>query len=392
MRITRASIKNYRVLRDVQVALPAFGALVGPNGSGKSSFFEAIERLLSVFGPVPLAPLTAGGRPGDVFTGASARDRLRPPGVHEDVAIALAFDSAEALKLLLHHHGSVRDVSTNPWFTMSFGDQRAVWPDGPSQGPARALEDAIRAARLPTPRLVRLNPAVLAEPSYSEADEPRLGVHGEHLASVLQYLLGQRDGRFDAIEAAVATIIPEARRLRAVPAKVTRAERLDVQIDKNPVPIDRTRELTGAAFEVEWRGSGWIPAEQLSEGTLLTIGVMTALHERGASLLLIDDLDKGLHPRAQAALASMVRGLVGTESVSQVLATTHSPFVLDEIPPEEVLVIDCGDGEDGGDSGSRISPLTDHPHWDRDGGFMRPGEFWSFVGERWVADAGGRAA
>ncbi|HEX4611817.1 MAG TPA: AAA family ATPase, partial [Urbifossiella sp.] len=43
--LTRASIRNFKSLRDVQVDLERFTILVGPNASGKSSILQAINLL-----------------------------------------------------------------------------------------------------------------------------------------------------------------------------------------------------------------------------------------------------------------------------------------------------------------------------------------------------------
>ena len=47
MQLERARIKNFRSLRDVEVAFGAHTALVGGNGAGKSSILKAIEKFYS---------------------------------------------------------------------------------------------------------------------------------------------------------------------------------------------------------------------------------------------------------------------------------------------------------------------------------------------------------
>ena len=135
----------------------------------------------------------------------------------------------------------------------------------------------------------------------------------------------------------------------------------------------------GARFEVEWGKVGWVPAHHLSEGTCLVIALAVALHDSPASLVMIDDLDKSLHPSAQCELVAMLRRALDAHPGIQILATTHSPYVVDSIDPEQVLVASCPDGQS-----TRIRKLSENPEWVKRKEYFKPGEFWSAVGEAWV--------
>jgi hypothetical protein len=63
----------------------------------------------------------------------------------------------------------------------------------------------------------------------------------------------------------------------------------------------------------------------------------------------------------------------------QIVATSHSPYLVDFLQAEEVLLTSLDE-----DGYAVIRPLTDHPDYERWKGFMDPGEFWSTVGEGWV--------
>ena len=65
-----------------------------------------------------------------------------------------------------------------------------------------------------------------------------------------------------------------------------------------------------AALLFDTVGARFLPASQVSEGTLLVLGLLAALHAPGRpSLVLLDDLDRGLHPKAQKDLIGLLRGL-----------------------------------------------------------------------------------
>ncbi len=127
-----------------------------------------------------------------------------------------------------------------------------------------------------------------------------------------------------------------------------------------------------------------IPIEHMSDGTVFALGLLTALSFVGDSsaLVLIDDIDQGLHPLAQKELVGIVRRIQASNPQLQIVATTHSPYLLACVQPQEVLCMHIGD-----DGLSRMAPLTSHPDFDRWKSDMNPGEFWSLFGDKWVAES-----
>lgn len=124
--------------------------------------------------------------------------------------------------------------------------------------------------------------------------------------------------------------------------------------------------------------------EHMSDGTVFALGLLTALSFVGDSsaLVLIDDIDQGLHPLAQKELVGIVRRIQASNPQLQIVATTHSPYLLACVQPQEVLCMHTGD-----DGLSRMAPLTSHPDFERWKSDMNPGEFWSLFGDKWVADS-----
>ncbi|MGL5096209.1 MAG: AAA family ATPase, partial [Planctomycetia bacterium] len=125
-----------------------------------------------------------------------------------------------------------------------------------------------------------------------------------------------------------------------------------------------------------------LKADQVSEGTLLTLGLLTAIH--GANkpgVLLLDDLDRALHPSAQRDLIALLRGVQAANPEILIAGTTHSPYMLDSMTPNEVLVTSLRD-----DGSTACEPLTKHPKFEKWKDEFAPGEMWSFFGEQWVAE------
>ena len=78
-----------------------------------------------------------------------------------------------------------------------------------------------------------------------------------------------------------------------------------------------------------------------------------------------------------------LRQLLASFPDLQIVATSHSPYLIDHLAPEEVRLMITDEG------GSVVcARLSDHPELDRWQAFMRAGEIWSMVGEEWVRDRG----
>lgn len=366
--IARVRIENFKLLRSVALELDRLAVIVGRNGVGKSSVLEAVDLLLR------LGDRANANRPEVVFSGPHALDELisKPDASH--LELSLQVDASAAFR--------VRAGGT---------DACEYWvgpPDAPLQvhdlQTRRNADLEVVRDLLPVARL-RLDPSALAADHYSEQDTPDLDETGEGLASALQYLQGLqglRDGTLEAIEADLASVVPGARRIRTLPTRIQRRDRVHVSIDGVDSWHDQARLVTGARFEVEWDQVGWVRARQLSEGTLLALGLITVLRSAEPRLVLLDDLDKGLHPVAQRELVALIRRVLDASPNLQVIATSHSPFVLDTLKGHEAFV--AGSVAPGR---SHIRRLDSHPAWPKRSAYLHPGEFWSAVGEDWVAES-----
>ena len=77
----------------------------------------------------------------------------------------------------------------------------------------------------------------------------------------------------------------------------------------------------------------------------------------------------------------MLRGLLETNPHLQMIATTHSPYLLDSMHPNEVRIIVLGD-----DGATVCAPLSSHPQFQKWKDEMTPGEMWSLFGEKWLVE------
>jgi predicted ATPase len=197
--------------------------------------------------------------------------------------------------------------------------------------------------------------------------------------------LSQPD-RFHELQEHLRFVIPAVRRVRFNRVPVNRTETEVVAVENARLSRFVTREYMGDQLILDFQGASDIPAHLTSEGTILTLGLITALlGPQGPTLVLLDDLDHGLHPRAQRKIVPLLRKILEEDPDLQIIATTHSPYIVDELDPKEVRITWTGE-----DSVTRCDRPDSHPDFDRWKDEMWPGEFWSLVGEEWVANGQGR--
>jgi predicted ATPase len=191
---------------------------------------------------------------------------------------------------------------------------------------------------------------------------------GAQTAVVLADLKLADDERFDRIEEALRRLVPSLERLRIAPAMVEQSSAASVR---------------GSKLYFDFRGAKNVPGHHASQGTLIMLALLTVLHGPDRPrVILLDDFDQALHPRAQMELVRMIKELLALEEFAdtQIVATTHSPFVLDEVSPSDVIAFALRDDET-----VAAKPLSEHPDAPRVNGSLKAGELWTLDAERdWV--------
>lgn len=126
----------------------------------------------------------------------------------------------------------------------------------------------------------------------------------------------------------------------------------------------------------------------MSEGTLLTPGLLTLLHsaETDVKLFLLGDIEQGLHPLAQRKLVKMIREYADKFD-KQILLTTHSGYIVDELESKDVWVMQTDE-----QGISHAKRLSEHPEAKRLLEVLTTGELADAVGEDWVLPQAAQAA
>jgi len=343
-RIESLKVKNYRALRDLELTrITHLTVFLGPNGSGKSTIFDVFAFLSECF--------TVGLR-----KAWDKRNRLREirsrnaEGPIEFelkyretpdsriITYRLEIDEVNGMPFVLRERLQWRRGSTGkPYDFLNFERGRGTVTSGenPDEGDERIEEQLAAPDVLAVNTLGQLarNPRVNALRafitgwylSYLSADntrgvpesgpQERLSETGDNLPNVIQYLAEQHSELLRDILARLSRRVP---RLERVQADVMPDGRLLLQ-------------LKDAPFEQP------IMAKFASDGTLKMLAYLTVLHDPTPPRLIgIEEPENQLHPRLLTELAEECRA---ASANTQLMVTTHSPFFVNGLHPEELWIL-----------------------------------------------------
>jgi len=359
--ITHFRLENFKGHRDTELALERFTVLVGDNGSGKTSVLEALELPGLLEHGAAMAPNEL-LRQGAKTLSLSFDGRSR--GRRWTASIAVAAPAA-AITTSDHSHWELTasgvDISEK-----SFSESASWVPEQHSHlmGALRQVTSLVGHVGL-----YRFRADEVAAPAYSERPGAQVAEDGALTAVALAALKLADDEAFNRIESAMCRVVPSLKRVLIKPATLVHPS--------NPNPV------TGSKLYFDFQGAKGVPAHHASQGTLVALALLTVLHAPDRpSVILLDDFDHSLHPRAQMDLVRMIKDLLELEDFkeTQIIATTHSPYVLDEVSPSNVIAFALRD-----DGSVASKPLSDHPDAPSMNGTLKSGELWSLDTERgWV--------
>jgi predicted ATPase len=290
--IASVAFRNFKALRSTSLTLSPFNLIIGPNGSGKTSLIQAI---LQLRGLAKLPLREAGPETERRPEGAEITFHFSPP--HDGLEASLGCVSDKVCDLL-----QVIPLST--------GEGVDDW--------------AGLKASLLTMRSYLFDHVAIAAPS-PVGNTTELALHGGNLASVLAARQTSHPEVFARLSAELFRILPEYDKIEFVEAP---GKRVDL----------RLRLADGAE---------WVVAENLSQGTLYLLALLTLVFDPAPpAVVCIEELDRGVHPRMLREMRDLLYRLsypkeTGADNPAvQVIATTHSPYLLDLFRdhPEEVII------------------------------------------------------
>ncbi|MCX7012205.1 MAG: AAA family ATPase [Candidatus Sumerlaeota bacterium] len=382
--ITRFRVQNYKCLRDVTLDLTPIHVLIGPNDSGKTSILEAIAALCR----------SVDHKLSDAFLGPWEGRELVWHGEPEaEVCFIVSCGSAPnvpAYRLPCRFEATDRDVR-NARESISLHEESHLLaiPADPTKTALQwasmdqQTEDKWRVAAesvvesISGVHLCRWYPKLLAVPAALEPERPfQIEPYGFGLGRCLDDILSHDHREFTSLEDEFRGIFKQ---VKAIRLKTVRAYSAPVD-DPEQVPL--LQRSPGKGIEFVFGGNPQpVNAAQASDGMLLTLAFLTVLHlPQPPRVLLIEEPENGVHPKRLQEVMRILRGLVKEHSQTQVILTTHSPYLLDLFEPEEVTL--CKREDDGSISVHRLSE-SEAVRQQLD--IFNLGEIWSAEGDERLA-------
>jgi predicted ATPase len=359
--VRRVVLRNYKSIGHCDVRLRPLTYLVGHNGAGKSNFLDALhfvrdalagtlDGAINERGGLNEVRRRSGGHP--THFGIRLEFRLKDgrEGWYAFDVGSLASGGYE----VQNEACVIEGIGKGPFFRMSRGQLRdsseSTFPVVTADRLALVAASGFPAFRpvfdaLTAMGFYNLNPKLMRELQKPQ-DGRLLKPMGENIASVIGHLERVAPDRLKSIKEYLQSVVPMVHDMerKAIGPMET---------------LEFRQEMAGAKHP--WK----FLAQNMSDGTLRALGVMTALLQSNAeyapTLVGIEEPETALHPAASAALREM---LVEASRDTQVLVTSHSPDLLDDrgIDADSILSV-VSESSDTGiaplDEGSR-QMLRDH--------------------------------
>jgi predicted ATPase len=364
--LSRIKIKNFKSFVEAEIRLRPLTVMIGANASGKTNFIEALGLLGWMASGRSLSQIHSAVRDGELRLRGSLQQLTyhgneRPIGFEVDVDVKS--DVADLLHLVLEvlvyesglsiHRETLTTrettiYSTNPR-TQKTGhgllatkfsalDIPLLWHAEGS--PVFSHAYTLPLSDPPDSRLERLAVELAKLGSFqpipdkmrsyvSSAEWTSLRPDGANLSAVLHHLCTQ-DHKARLLKF-----------VRALPEQNIR--------DIDFIEVTERGDVMVKLLESFGDQAHWQEAAVLSDGTLRTLAIAAALFSN-QSLLIIEDLDDGVHPSRLGHMLELLRHHAEEQNIS-VLVTTHNPALLDALPDSEIRhVVACYRDPEQGDS------------------------------------------
>ncbi len=345
-RIEQLRVLNYRALRDVELrGITPLTVFLGPNGSGKSTIFDVFAFMSECF--------TYGLR--HAWDRRGRFKELLTRGSEGPIVVELKYRECQSPRTpRITYHLAVDENRSGPYVAEEWlqwrrreygrpfrfldfrnGEGEVISGEAPDEDAERVPE------KLDSPDMLAVNtlgqfarhPRVSALRrfitgwylSYLTPDttrgvpeagpKERLSQSGDNLPNVIQYLKEMHPERLEQV---LSTLISRVPRLESVDAELMADGRLLLQI--KDAPFDRP-----------------VLSKFASDGTLKLLAYLTVLYDPDPPQLVgIEEPENHLHPRLLPELAEECRKASGH---GQLLVTTHSPFFVNGVRPEELWIL-----------------------------------------------------
>lgn len=338
-------VQNYRALQNLEIKnLHSLAVFIGPNGSGKSTIFDVFAFLSESFS-VGLRKawdrrgrfkeLRSRGQDGPIQFEFVYREQKNLPPITYHLSIGESKSGPYVAEEWLQWRRGKQYGQPYRFLDFQSGKGKVISGDSPEESDVRVEETLDSPEVLAVNALGQLarNPRVAALRrfitgwylSYLTADstrgvpeagpQERLSATGDNLPNVIQYLKEQHPDVLDHLLNILTERVPQ---LQKVEAEFLPDGRLLLRLKDEP-------------FEEP------ILSKFASDGTLKLLAYLTVLYDPTPPLLIgIEEPENHLHPRLLPVLAEEC---LQASCRSQMFVTTHSPFFVTGLKPENTWVL-----------------------------------------------------
>ena len=375
--IERLKISNYRVLRNVEFKeLTPLTVLLGPNGSGKSTVFDVFAFLHEAFTTNlrqaweqrgGMAELRSRGSSGSISIEITYREPLHESSWVYLLVLDEKDDAPVVARESFHSLANAGVEGSADGFSFARGEGWVVADaTGESTGVELDAPDVLGVEALGQfaahPRVAALRRFIsgwhlydfnyanaYSSPTPMRQNQQLLSDTSVNLPNVIRFLSEQHPDRLDEI-------------LWALRGRVPQLERIDTTLRPDGKLMLSVKDIP---FEQS------IPSEHASAGTLKLLAYLTVLYDpKPPPIFGIEEPENFLHPRLLPVFAEEIRGAAER---AQLLVTTHSPYFVDALRPEELWALYRD--ESGYTQTARASELP---------GLMAMVEAGGVLGELWM--------
>ena len=340
-RIERLHIRGFRSLADVELR-PREGAsvLIGANGSGKSNFVQFINMLSWMLKARRLGEFVSiqGGADDQLHGGNETTPRLEAEiamrtdtGLNE-YRFTLAYAHPDRLIFTDEAFRYSRDdrAGDADWIHLKSGHSEAgIVEAGQSDGASKPPNPNAKTARTVTYLLRNCaayqfhNTGAKSnfKKKWDAGDNTFMRSDGGNLPALLYRLEHEDVRRYELICRHIRRVLPGF-------------DRFEIEERYGKVALRWRSRHADKSYG----------AHLTSDGSLRFFALVTLLNlpvEMLPSVVLLDEPELGLHPKAIALIGDMIRALAGRR---QVIAATQSPLLVDAFELHEVFVLELQDG------------------------------------------------
>ena len=335
MSLQSLRVRNFKAVVDSKtVKLGPLTAFIGNNGAGKSSLIEALETYQAIVRDgLDLAMQRWLGIEHVRHKGQEAKERagkmVNPIAwelalgdsprkvrrlsmtVNNDPAANRMFIASERITDLVGDFIERNEVDA----LLTYGVGRSILA-APADLSSAQLASDVLAWQFLTLSPERMG---LPVPQQRTRGHVRLASDGSNVADFLLDLRRQDVNAFNGIVETMAFVLPYAK---------------DIQPTLTSSEIERKAwlQLSEGTFKVP----GWL----LSTGTLRMLALLALLrHPNPPPLIVVEEIENGLDPRSIHLIVEEIRNAV-LSGVTQVIVTTHSPYLLDLLTLEHLVVVE----------------------------------------------------